>query len=446
MMRNKTGKWFAFLLYPENNMHCDILNYLLDTNFQNVQGFRTIGMMHDRSVYTTGTKTGQHKKTHIHIMIKTDTPHTSNAIAKMLGGSRPVLRLMQRDYMSQHTTKISKVKDENGNELFARQFVDSTGEEFPVLVDDGSETKSTIDLEIPSEVWTILESNHNWDSLPSQFYNNSDYPQFKCADNQYWKIVQRQDITHVEVVSDAKAYYLYLQHKDIASVRAGKEQYSVSEFFGSSELLKFLSTPNTLKYQLQTLLNLFSANNVKNGKQALELLSYQEGCSDMLEFYWANVSKFSAYFRGLEQEEQIKIMQSEEEKEPSINYTHKARREREEYYQEHASEKAKELRKEYPELIAEGKKNGFGEQIRNRLKDIANWFANHPEQTLHYYPSPEETALNDALKEYAEMFHVEHFGKEERETPKEFAEPALIKDMFDDYQDLMSIEDYQNIT
>lgn len=439
-MKNKSGKWFAFILYPENNLHCDILNYILDAGYQERQGFKVVGMMHDRSIYTTGTKTGQHKKTHIHIMMKTESPHTVTAIAKMLGGSRPVLRLYQRDYMSEHSTDIDMVKDENGGDVFARYFEDSTGKEFPVLVDDGAELKSTVDLDIPPEVWTILESSQHWDSLPAQFYGRPDYPQFRCAENQYWKLAQKQDITHVEAISDPKAYYLYLQHRDMASVRAGKEQYSKSEFFGTAELLDFLNAPNTLQYQLQTLLNVFFANNITNGKQALDFLSYEPHMSELLEFYWKNISKFNTYFRGLEQEMQERFTQDSE---PEIDYTHKARREKDEYYQEKATRKARDLRKEAETLIAEGKKNGF-EKVKERLETVARWFSCHPEQSLYVYPTPEDKKTSKALEESFEKFHVEH--DDEKEISSEvFSEPTAIQDFFGNTMEMLSLEDYQNI-
>lgn len=442
-MKSKSGKWFTFLLYPENAIHCDILNYLLDEGYQETQGFKVVGMVHDRSIYTTGTKAGQHKKTHIHMIMKTDVPHTSNAIAKMLGGSRPVLRLMQRDYMAEHSTEINNIQDETGEVVFARQFVHSTGKEFPVLVDDGTETKNTVDLDIPPEVWAVLESTQHWDSLPMQFYNDSAYPQYRCAKNQYWKVVQKQDISHVEVVSDPKAYYLYLQHKDIASVRAGKEQYSKSEFFGNPELLSFLDSPCSLRYQIQTLLDFFSTHGVKNGKQALDMLSCDDTSADMLEFYWKNASRFTSYFRGLEQEEQALLLTTDEKKDTPTDYTHKARREKEEYYQEKATQKARELRKEAETLIAEGKKNGF-EKVKERLEAVARWFSCHPEQSLYVYPTPEDKKTSETLKESFAMFHVEHDG--EKKIPSEiFSEPTAIQDFFGNTQDMLTLEDYQNI-
>lgn len=445
-MKNKTGKWFTFLLYPENNIHCDILNYLLDKKYQEIQGFKVIGMMHDRSIYATGTKSGQRKKTHIHMMMKTDAPHTSNAIAKMLGGSRPVLRLYQRDYMAEHGTKIdvlkdgkNVVKDENGFDVFCRQFQSGTGKEFPVLVDDGTEMKRTIDLDILPEIWEVLESTQHWDSLPMQFYNNIDYPQYRCADNQYWKIVQKQDISHVEVVSDPRAYYLYLQHRDIASVRAGKEQYSKSEFFGNAELLDFLNAPNTLQYQLQTLLNVFFVNNITNGKQALEFLSYEPHMSELLDFYWKNITKFNSYFRGLEQEKQERLSENSE---TEIDYTRKNDREKNEYYQEKNTQKAREFREEAENLIAEGRKNGF-EKVKERLESIARWFSCHPEQFLYVYPTPEDKKTSQVLKDAFENFHVEHAEKEMSADTS--IEPTAVEDFFGNCRDVLTLEDYQDI-
>lgn len=124
-------------------------------------------------------------------------------------------------------------------EGITRTFHHETGEEHPVLVDMGYDELQPIDIEIPPEIWAVMESKdgHHWDSLPECFYNNPMYPQFRCNQNQYWKLITRQDLAHAETISDPKAYYLYLQHKDVASVRNQKTPYDEKEFFGNQELL-----------------------------------------------------------------------------------------------------------------------------------------------------------------------------------------------------------------
>lgn len=427
------SRWFTFVLYPQCGAHMDILNFLLDEKVQEKQEFKAAGMMHDRCYYTEGLKKGFPKKSHIHVIMKTERKHTANAIAKMMGGQRIVLRLYQRDEKHEHSTKLlvpKQEEEEQGQEKQSQQsqqdqkqggvtrvFRHETGAEYPVLVDMGYDELQPVDLDIPSELWAFISTpdGHHWDSLPKYFYNNPSFPQFKCAPNQYWKLVKRQDLAHAETISDPKAYYLYLQHKDVASLRNQKTPYDEHEFFGNQELLAELRGERGLKYQLSQLIEYFAANGVTNGKQAYEALLYGDCTEELLKFYWNHTSKFNSYFRGMEIEMMNQLKEDEkmhvcldpdaddpdaDDDDQPINYTHKHHRELAEHIQECDTKTAKRLSKEYGAIIANGQLPGKRIELadRNRLHEIEDWFALHADQKLFTVVSPEEQLFNDQLR------------------------------------------------
>lgn len=408
----RQSKWFTFVLYPENNAHMEILNFLLDEKIQDMQEFSVAGMVHDRCVYLEGENKGKKKKSHVHVILKTKERHTPSAIAKMMGGQRIVFRLYQRDENQEHDTKVNRPK----NEEFERHFYASTGKEYPVLIDIGYDEKQPVDIEISSEIWANLKSGKigNWNSLPEMYYDNPEYPQFKCKKNQYWKIIRTQDINHVEIISDPKAYYLYLQHRDLASLRAGKVGYAEHEFFGSSELLEEMRGNRSLKYQLTQLIEYFESCGVTNGKQAYESLIYGNCTEEMLDFYWRNVSKFYGYFRSFENENVSCGTCSSETRS----------RERKEYYAEEYKQTAGKLRNEYKLIIdaIRQTKKATPEQTA-RLQDIAHWFSMHPEQTLFLCPPIEEQKMNAEIKEVMR----EKYALSDAEDASEPA-PVLIPD------------------
>lgn len=394
------GKWFTFVLYPDCNAHRDILNYLLDEKVQEIQKFRVAGIMHDRDVYHEGPKQGMPKKPHMHIVMNTDNKHTAPAIAKMMGGQRTVFRLYQRDLKDTHSTELSV-----GDSAINRTFSHKTGDAYPVLVDKGYGELQPVDLDVPPEIWEIMErpNGRHWDSLPEFYYDKPQYPQFKCASNQFWKLVTTQDLSHAEVIADPLAYYLYLQHKDIASVRSGKAQYPETAFFGSEELLAKLRGERGLRYQVSQVIEYFTSCGVTNGKEALECLLYGDCTEALLDFYWRNTSKFSSYFRALELEaNQVDVPEdnSEDESSAVIDYTHKHHRELAEHIHECETKTAKRLSKQYESIIANGQLPGHRIEAadRDKLHEIEEWFAMHADQKLFTVVSPEEQLFNDNLR------------------------------------------------
>lgn len=431
MKNGKTtrGKWFTFLLYPECNAHRDILNYLLDDKVQEAQKFRVAGILHDKDVYSEGVKKGMLKKPHVHVIMNTENRHTAPAIAKMMGGQRTVLRLYQRDAEHEHSTTLSLPKKKNNDTQtetegqsitnsapdnskqeqekgITRTFHHKTGDEYPVLVDMGYGELQPVDLDVPPNVWDFIATpdGHHWDSLPKYFYDNPNFPQFRCAKNQYWKLVTRQDVSHAEVIADPLAYYLYLQHKDLASVRNGKAQYPETDFFGNQELLAKLRGERGVRYQVSQVIEYFSSCGVTNGKDALESLLYGDCTNELFDFYWKNTSKFNAYFRALELEanqNQVDVPEdnSEDESSAVIDYTHKHQRELKEHIHECDTKTAKRLSKEYEAIVSTFNTENRTESIdRNRLHEIEEWFAQHKDQKLFSIVSPEEQLFNDNLR------------------------------------------------
>ena len=260
------GNHFAFILYPENEIHRKIYNFIMDEKIQFAHEIKVVSLVHDRSKFTEGLKKGQPKKKHIHVMLKTEDRRTAGAVAKMFGGERPVLRLYQRDNKNERSTKLVNPREEQLKankevsqdqlkpDTIIRKFSMKTGKEFPVIVDSCGESR-TVDIDIPDFVLKFLDSTaQKWDSLPEFFYDFSKFPMFRCNDNQYWRFCRVQNIQHVETVSDPKAYYKYLMHVDFKSVVDGKEQYAESEIVGSEEYKEELRGNRGLKYNLTRLL------------------------------------------------------------------------------------------------------------------------------------------------------------------------------------------------
>lgn len=79
---NSRGRIFCLVLYPENDIHNEVIKLL--------QGkYNILGICHDRDVYEedneeTGTKKGDIKKCHHHIIVKFENARNLNALAKEL--------------------------------------------------------------------------------------------------------------------------------------------------------------------------------------------------------------------------------------------------------------------------------------------------------------------------------------------------------------------------
>lgn len=434
MKKERTrGNHFAFILYPENDLHRAIYNFILDEKVQFAHEFEVVSLMHDRSRYTEGLKKGQLKKKHIHVMMKTKDRRTANSVAKMFGGERPVLRLYQRDSKNERSTKLVNLRPEDEQEkekktspdksnkenleTIVRKFSAKTGEEYPVTVEQDGESH-TIDIDIPDFVLQYLEITHQkWDSLPECYYNFDIYPQFRCYDNQYWKICRVQNIQHVEVVSDPKAYYKYLMHIDFRSVMDGKEQYSEEEIVGSEEYKEELKGNRGLKYNLSRLLEVFKAYDIKNARQALDLLTFSENMDELLEFYFSNASRFTSYFHGL-------MAENSNSQDPNAYASTSDNRIKfvKEYRKEKEHEKAKKLSARFEELTEKVKSlKRIDEPVKREMEKIGAWFNAHPSEQLFKFVPLETQLEENAFYKQA----IDYFSAPASEpVPESESEPA----------------------
>lgn len=426
MKKQRTrGNHFAFILYPENDLHRAIYNFILDEKVQFAHEFEIVSLMHDRSKYTEGLKKGQLKKKHIHVMMKTKDRRTADAVAKMFGGERPVLRLYQRDNNNEWSTKLANLsEEEQENEKktspdkskkpnkIVRKFSAKTGKEYPVIVDQLGEAR-TVDIDIPDFVLQYLEySNQQWNSLPQCFYDFNLYPMFKCADNQYWKFCRVQNIQHVEVVSDPKAYYKYLMHVDFKSVMDGKEQYSEEEIVGSDEYKEELKGNRGLKYNLSRLLELFKSYDIKNARQALDLLTFSENTDELLEFYFSNASRFTSYFHGL-------MAENSNSQDPNAQNSHVSASDNrikfmKENRKEKEHEKAKKLSARFEELTKKVKDlKRADEPVKREMEKIGAWFNAHPSEQLFKFVPLETQLEENAFYKQA----IDYFSKPVSDEP-----------------------------
>lgn len=231
---SERGRFFGLVLYPENPLHQDILNYLLTAGETAPNPFRVLGVMHDKDKKEDGTP----KKDHIHIMLEYARVVTASGVAKSFGGRHQVLRLHE---VVGNALQSVTVKRPKGAPSPERAYAIKDSKLRPVILTDDEGNQSTIDRPVPD--WFDLD---NWDGLAqAQFYA---MPEYQCAPNQCWKLVTVQTIEHVECIHDPVGYAYYLTHGDYASIQGGKHYYDPSLFFGDEDFKSELFRARTDTY------------------------------------------------------------------------------------------------------------------------------------------------------------------------------------------------------
>ena len=236
---SERGRFFGMVLYPENPLHQDILNYLLTSGKTAPNPFRVLGVMHDQDKKEDGTP----KKDHIHIMLEYARVVTASGVAKSFGGRHQVLRLYEvAEHAEQSVTvKRPKISKNAYADHVSRFYALKDSKLRPVILVDDEGNSSTVDKPVPD--WFDVD---NWSGLAQeQFYT---MPEYQCAPNQCWQLVTVQTIEHVECIHDPIGYAYYLTHGDYASVQAKKHYYDPSLFFGDDDFKSEMFQARTNAY------------------------------------------------------------------------------------------------------------------------------------------------------------------------------------------------------
>lgn len=267
MATKKRTLCFAFVLYPDNPYQMQLFDWL--TNAQNQANFDF------RVMYILHAPEEEEKKEHYHFMIKYPNPRTADGVRKSFGVVRTVWRLyiMSPSKVTQKLTKCGK--GEKTLSGYKRQ--SSLKYELTPVLSDKNIPDSYIELPY-----------HDGEKMP---------PKKPGLDDEIYKLTPVYTVSHVENVSDFRAYAQYILHNTYECHLAHKRQYKISDVKGNSDFIQlaFSGTYSESEMSVTGILQLLGS--WRNTNQQLNFIEfvYAAGKPELVEFIRKNpyfVSKF----------------------------------------------------------------------------------------------------------------------------------------------------------
>lgn len=298
MKQNTRGRYFTFILYPDNEIHMEVFRLIQTEYFQKLYDFTWCGMHHQPDAEAE-------YKEHLHIALAFKDVWTIAGVKRLLtsvGGCNQVFQLFTKDNhikARELERAYEKVLDENGNtvmiekdgkqvpkmqkgKLCRRDKKDDWKTYLPVLKSDGTPVYAPIDYSntvqghqerictfVPEKWYEELDKFKN--------YVDSTGETLPVGKDKIWRKVDFWAVNHVEVVSNMRAMLIYFMHKDSQSIKNGKPMYSHTDFLGDKKLAHAILTGN----------NPGSDSDV-HVKKLLDMMGTVDTVSDLLAYALSN--------------------------------------------------------------------------------------------------------------------------------------------------------------
>jgi hypothetical protein len=250
--KDTRGRNFTFVLYPDNNIHKQIIDLINSDYYKRMYRYTVTGLLHP-------TADDEHFKAHIHVAMHFRDVWTEPAVKRFLTylssangqcyqlftkDNRIVDRKLERAY--------EKVLDESGSpvmemgkngkmqpklkkgKLQRRDKRDEWKTYQPVLRKDGSPVYAPINT-TAEKVATFVPEQWYETVLKFQGYVDSDGESKPVTDQMIWRKVDCPAVSHVEKVSNTRSLLIYFMHKDTQSRKSGKPVFSHDDFLWDKE-------------------------------------------------------------------------------------------------------------------------------------------------------------------------------------------------------------------